>query len=204
MNIPLVFFDRSIKAPGFSLVAFDDYHGTLQAMNELVSAGYTKFAHFAGYSHTSIGATRKSGFTDALYINGIPLREDWIIEGGYQIEDGFKAFEKLRTTGKLPEVIVAVNDHVALGAYKAISKAGLKIPDDIGIIGYGFSETAEMFSPTLSVINQNPRKMGKIAVNILIDEIQSASIPAISQILIEEDFLWNSSVKNKKNRLTGK
>jgi LacI family transcriptional regulator len=197
MDIPLVFFDRAIKGIGFNCVAFDDRSGTVEALNQLISRGYISIAHFAGYSGTSIGIERRGGYEEALMNNGIPVRENWIIEGGYEIEDGFRAFEKLYSTGSLPEIILAVNDRVALGAYKAIRKAGLKIPDDIGIVGYGFSETAQLFSPTLSIINQDPRRMGRIAANMLIDEIQGVSTTTTSEVLIEEDFQWNTSVKKK-------
>jgi LacI family transcriptional regulator len=197
-GIPLVFFDRTIKGTGFSCVAFDDTRGTLEAMNTIIAAGYSRIAHFAGYSATSIGLDRCNGYKKALADNGIPLRDSWIIEGGYEIEDGSRAFEKLYSQGELPEIILAVNDRVALGAYKAIRRAGLKIPDDIGLIGYGFSDTAQLFSPTLSIINQDPRKMGRMAANMLIDEIQGNRDIKHLQILIEEDFQWNSSVLKKK------
>ena len=60
----------------------------------------------------------------------------------------------------------------AQGAYKAIKEAGLRIPKDIGIFGYGFSEITDFFNPQLTVINQDPRKMGMEAVNLLINEIE--------------------------------
>jgi len=194
VKIPLVFFDRAIKGMNFSNVTFNDRIATFDAINQLISRGYTKIAHFAGYSGTSIGSERCSGYKDALLHNKIPVREEWIIEGGYEIDDGICAFEKLRAKGELPEIILAVNDRVASGAYKAIRKTGLRIPDDIGILGYGFSDTANLFSPTLSIINQDPRKMGKIAANLLIDEIQGVSQNAYSEILIEEDFQWKTSI----------
>jgi LacI family transcriptional regulator len=194
MKIPLVFFDRAIKGIGFSYVAFDDKSGTIDALNQIISRGYINIAHFAGYSSVSVGFERYNGYKDALINNGIPVRDEWIIEGGYEIDDGFKAFNKLNSLGKLPEIILAVNDRVAMGAYKAIRRAGLKIPDDIGIMGYGFSDTAQLFSPTLSIINQDPIKMGRIAANMLIDEIQGVSTTTLTEVLIEEDFQWNTSI----------
>jgi LacI family transcriptional regulator len=194
MKIPLVFFDRAIMGFGFSSVVFKDKICTIKSLNQLISKGYRNIAHFAGYSGTSIGNERCNGYKEALLKNNIPIREEWIIEGGYEIEDGIKSFNKLKKCGKLPEIILTVNDRVALGTYKAIRKEGLKIPDDIGILGYGFSETAHLFSPTLSIINQNPRKMGKVAANLLIDEIQGVSQKSNTEILIEEDFQWNTSI----------
>ncbi len=194
VKIPLVFFDRAVKEMNLSYVAFNDKIATIEALNQLISRGYTKIAHFAGYSSTSIGSERCSGYKEALMNNGIPIREEWIIEGGYEIDDGIRAFEKLSATRELPEIILAVNDRVASGAYKAIRKTGLKIPDDIGILGYGLSDTAHLFSPTLSIINQDPRKMGRIAANLLIDEIQGISQHSHTEILIDVDFQWNTSI----------
>jgi LacI family transcriptional regulator len=202
VKIPLVFFDRGIKGMNFSYVAFNDKKGTVEALNQLFLKGYSKIAHFAGYKHTSIGCERCNAYKEALIKNGIPIREEWIIEGGYEIDDGIRAFEKLKSTGELPEIILAVNDRVASGAYKAIRKTGLKIPDNIGIIAYGFYETAHLFSPTLSIINQDPRKMGLIATNLLIDEIKGISLNSKSEILIEEAFQWNTSILKTITRIS--
>jgi LacI family transcriptional regulator len=197
IKIPLVFFDRSLKGTNFSSVTFNDNIATIEALNQLISAGYTKIAHFAGYSSTSIGVERCNGYKEALRRNGIPIREEWIIEGGYEIDDGMRAFEKLSACGELPEIILAVNDCVASGAYKAIRKTSLRIPDDIGILGYGMSDTARLFSPSLSVINQDPRKMGRIAANLLLDEIRDVSQTSHTEMLIDVDFQWNTSILKK-------
>jgi LacI family transcriptional regulator len=90
-----------------------------------------------------------------------------------------------------------VNDRVALGAYKAIKEVGMDIPKDIGIIGFGFSETAQMFSPTLSIIHQDPRKLGTTALEVLIEEIQNPMQNKTRNIIIEEKFIWNNSIIKK-------
>lgn len=195
VGIPLVFFDRAFKNIGFSHVVFDDKKGTTQAINSLIGEGYREFAHFAGYRHVSIGKERYDYFLSALGENGINERKEWIIEGGFEIKDGYNAFKKLYSTGNLPEIILTVNDRVALGAYEAIFSAGLRIPDDIGIVGYGFSENARYFNPSLSIINQNPRIMGRRAVNMLIEEILDHVTEKPAEMLINVDFQWNKSVK---------
>ncbi len=197
-NTPLVFFDRAIERLGFTTVVFNDKQGTIDAIDEVVWAGYTRIAHFAGYASLNIGRERCEGYKTALIQNGLPIKNEWIIEGGYELEDGYKAFMKLYETGVLPEIILAVNDRVALGAYKAIRNLGLDIPSDVGIIGYGFSETAQFFSPSLAIINQDPRKMGHIAVNTLIDEILFVEkLEKPLSIVIDEDFQWKNSVARK-------
>jgi LacI family transcriptional regulator len=195
MKIPLVFFDRAFEALKFSRVLFNDKPGAENAMNRLINEGSTRFAHFAGYQTTNIGKKRLEGYYDAILKNKLVLREDLIIEGGFDIKDGFDSFKILESAGNLPEVIFTVNDRVALGAYKAAKEAGLRIPEDIGIFGYGFSEITDFFDPQLTVINQDPRQMGLEAARLLISEIENEAKGGKTQILIEEEFLWRKSVK---------
>jgi LacI family transcriptional regulator len=198
MKIPLVFFDRAFENLKFSRVVFDDKPGAIDSLTRIIAEGYTRIAHFAGYETTDIGRQRKDGFITGLRKNGIPVKKEWIIEGGFELKDGYESFSKLKTAGDLPEIIFTVNDRVALGAYKALKEAGLRIPDDIGIFGYGFNEITDFFDPQFTVINQDPRKMGLEAAKLLINEIANKKKMGQSDIFIEEEFLWRASVKRKK------
>jgi LacI family transcriptional regulator len=197
MKIPLVFFDRALDTIKFSRVVFNDKIGAANILNRIINEGYTRIAHFAGYSKINIGKERHDGFLEALAKKKIQVNKDWILEGGFELKDGYDSFKKLNCLGNLPEVVFTVNDRVALGAYKAAKEAGLNIPDDIGIFGYGFSEITDFFDPQLTVINQDPRKMGVAAIKLLIDEIEKKTKGGHRKILIEEEFLWRKSVKRK-------
>jgi len=201
MKIPLVFFDRAFYNLKFSRVVFNDKPGAENSVNHIIAKGYTRIAHFAGYPKTNIGKLRSEGFKQALSKNKIPIVTEWIIEGGFEVKDGYESFKKLSRAGNLPEVIFTVNDRVALGAYKAAREAGLRIPEDIGIFGFGFNEITDFFDPQLTVINQDPRKMGQEAVKLLIDEIGKDTGIHHTEILIEEEFIWRKSIKIN---LTGK
>ena len=198
INIPLVFFDRQLEGLDFSCVAFNDMIGAVSALDKIIKEGYTKIAHFAGYSNVSIGKTRSTSFKNALTQNGIEVNPAWIIEGGYEINDGYNSLMKLFKSKKLPEIIFTVNDRVALGVYKAAQEIGINIPDDIGIAAFGFNDTAQMFSPTLSIINQDPRKLGQIATEMLIEKINNENSDMSEQINIDEEFIWNHSIKRNK------
>jgi LacI family transcriptional regulator len=194
MKIPLVFFDRGFENMKFSRVVFDDIPGSANALNHVIQEGYTRFANFAGYSNTNIGKKRLKGYLETLTANKIPIKKEWIIEGGFEVKDGYESFKKLSNSGKLPEVIFAVNDRVALGVYKAAKEAGLRIPEDIGIFGYGFYEITDFFDPQLTVINQDPRKMGLEAIKLIINEIEQENKITQIKVLIKEQFLWRKSV----------
>lgn len=197
LNIPLVFFDRQFEGLNFSGVTFDDRNGAEKAVDKIIEQGYTKIAHFAGYSNVSIGKERCRGYKNVLEKKGIEINPEWIIEGGFEIKDGYNSFMKLYSSKNLPEIIFTVNDRVALGVYKAAAEKGLKIPEDIGIAGFGFKETAQGFTPPLSIVNQDPRKIGSVAAELLIETIKSPDIKMQRNIIIEEEFLWNNSILKK-------
>ena len=197
LNIPLVFFDRQFEGLEFPSVTYNDREGAVAALNKILEDGYDKIAHFAGYSTVSIGKERCHGYKNALAEKGIQIKPEWIIEGGFEIIDGYYAFMELYNLKNLPEIIFTVNDQVALGVYKAAAEKGLRIPEDIGIVGFGFKDTANTFTPTLSVINQDPRKIGSIATKLLIEIINNPSTEMQRNIIIDEEFIWNNSIIKK-------
>ncbi len=197
LDIPLVFFDRQFEGLKFPSVTFEDKNGTMRALDEIIENGYTKIAHFSGYSNVSIGKERYLGYQTALNKRGIEIKPEWIIEGGFEIKDGYNSFMRLYSSKNIPEIIFTVNDRVALGVYQAAMEKGLRIPEDIGVAGFGFKETAQSFTPTLSIINQDPRKLGSAAAELLIEMIENPGIKMHRDIIIEEEFLWNNSILKK-------
>ena len=195
LNIPLVFFDRQFEGLNFSSVIFEDKDETTRAVDTIIKNGYRKIAHFAGYSNVSIGKERCLGYKNALKKNGIKIIQQWIIEGGFEIKDGYNSFIKLYNSKNLPEIIFTVNDRVALGVYQAVMEKGLKIPDDIGVAGFGFNDTVQSFKPQLAIINQDPRKLGNAAAELLIEMIKNPGIKRKKNIIIKEEFIWNDSIK---------
>ena len=192
---PLVFFDRVIEDIGFSTVGIDDYKAAVELVQHMVDVGYRKIAHLAGSSAIQIGRERCKGYLDVLAANGFDIRDEWIIEGGFTRRDGFVGAQKLIQGRELPEAIFVANDRVAQGAYAALKDAGLKIPDDIGIAGFGHSEFADLLSPSLSIINVGPDQLGRKAMQLLSDEIHSPTKYKVSRIHVPTDLQIKKSTK---------
>jgi len=123
MNIPFVFFDRDIQEMDCMSVSFNDVRGAFDAVDRVIKNGYSRIAHFAGYSNVSIGKKRCEGYRNALKHNGLDTDPAWILEGGFEILDGYHSFMTMVQHKKIPEIILTVNDRVALGAYKAINRS---------------------------------------------------------------------------------
>jgi len=171
-NIPLVFFDRAIEGMGFSRVTSDDEGGSYDAVSQLIESGYTKIAHLAGYNYNSMGKKRLTGYQRAMRENGIEFPADYIVEGGFGEEDGYKGFMKLFKNNNMPQVIFAVTYPVALGVLAAAENAGVQIPEDLDLICFGGSEYNRFIKPSLSFINQPTDEIGRTATKLLFSEIK--------------------------------
>ena len=106
-----------------------------------------------------------------------PIAEEWIYEGSFKLGSGYQAAKKLLAEKKGIEAIFCVNDVMALGAMNAIQEEGLKIPEDIAVVGFDDIELAALSKPSLSTVAQPKYESGKIAAELLFKQIEGAQSP---------------------------
>jgi DNA-binding LacI/PurR family transcriptional regulator len=181
-GIPLVFFDRFCEDVEANKVVVDDYNGATQAVSHLVQSGYRRIAHLAGPKSTSIGRDRCRGYMDELEKNGIKVDPEMIVYCGFEEKDGALAFRTLCSRNKIPDAIFAVNDPVAMGAYKEIKGKNMGIPQDIALVGFGNNTLSSYLDPPLTTVMQSPYKMGKIAANMLLRRIENSENAIESEV----------------------
>jgi DNA-binding LacI/PurR family transcriptional regulator len=169
-GIPVVFFDRVCDQTNIDKVVVDDFEGAYRAVEYLIKTGCRKIAHYAAGQHLLIGRNRQNGYLHALFKNGIPV-DDGLIFKCDDYKEGLELTEKLIRSGKIPDAIFAVNDMTAIGAMMAIKNMGLKIPDDISIIGFTNGLISNITEPPLSTIEQHGYEMGQIAVRLLLNRL---------------------------------
>jgi DNA-binding LacI/PurR family transcriptional regulator len=187
-GIPLVFFDRVCDDIEADKVVVDDYGGATQAVRHLIQSGYRRIAHLAGPKNTSIGRDRCRGYMDELKRNGISIDHDMITYGGLEEKNGIAALKELTSRCPMPEAIFAVNDPVALGAYKEIKRKGLKIPQDVALIGFGNITLSSYLDPPLTTVSQFPYELGRTAAGVLLRRIENSEYgmsPAMEVIKTE-------------------
>jgi len=194
-NIPLVCFDRATDELPCDQVVIDDYAAAFKIVEYLIKRGHKNLVHLAAPQHLSIGFNRKRGFKDALEKHGLPFHEDQVILAD-QFEIAIEAVEKLIQSGKMPDGIFAVNDLTALGAMKALKKHHIKIPEEVGIAGFGDGQNAQLTDPALTTVDQNGYSMGKKAAEILLERIKSGSEDFIpKKIMIPTELIVRESVR---------
>jgi DNA-binding LacI/PurR family transcriptional regulator len=172
-GIPLVFFDRVCEDIEADKVVVDDYDGATKAVRHLIQSGYRNIAHLAGPQNTSIGRDRCRGYMDELKKNGIPIDEEKITYGGLEEDSRTEALHELLSHNKMPMAIFAVNDPVALGAYKEIKNKGLRIPQDVALVGFGNITLSSYLDPPLTTVSQFPYELGKAAADMLLRRIEN-------------------------------
>ena len=172
-GIPFVFFDRVCENIYSSKVVVDDFGGAFKAVEYLILSGYKRIAHFAGPKHLSISQQRLEGYRAALKKHKIPFDGRLVIYSGLNEEDGYTSFSKLLELDQLPDALFAVNDPVAIGAFENIRKHGLKIPGNIALVGFSNNPVSELIEPALTTIEQSPYQVGKIAAQLLIEQISN-------------------------------
>ncbi len=200
-GVPIVFYDRMYNNPSTSNVIVDDYVGAKEAVEHLIDQGYKRIAHLEGAPGLLISQDRKRGYMDALLEHQMTIKDSFIQEcpSGNQ-EDGYQVTKKLLAMSLPPDAIFANNDPMAIGAMIAIKEKRIKIPQDIGLVGFSNWSVGSLIDPPLTTVDQPGFEMGQEAARLLIRQIEVADKDQEPQpetkILKTKLIVRDSSIRN--------
>jgi LacI family transcriptional regulator len=202
MGIPVLFVDRMPEPPlpGFSTVLVDDRGGAFQAVEQAISVGYTKIAMVGGNPLINIGKNRQAGFEEAMIRHDLPVKQEWIVHGGFGKEDGYRGMMQLHQLGSLPEFIFAATYPVALGVIEAAKVLGIRVPDDVDIICFGESDMIDFIQPSLSCVVQNTHELGATAVKTMFDIIEHSDESPERHVVIPTQLVLRETGLGKRSR----
>ncbi len=192
-QIPFVFFDRVCEGVEASKVVVDDFNGAFKAVEYLIDSGYTRIAHLAGPRHLSVSQYRLNGYLSALKKHKIPYDERLVIFGGLDEEDGYDGLSKLMELDVLPDAVFAANDPVAIGAFEKIKEQGLRIPQDIALLGFCNNPISRLVEPTITTVNQPAYQVGKRAAELLIEQINSPDNFVPRKVVLKTELVIRNS-----------
>lgn len=172
-GIPLILFDRVIDDIEVSKVIVDDYDGAFAAVDHLVAVGCKRIAHLAGPEKLRITTNRRNGYLDALHKHNIPLDENLVKYVDFDRQKAFEATANWLKSKNRPDGIFAISDRVAIGAMLAIKAAGLRMPEDVALVGFGNETTSSVLDPALTTVMQYPVEMGRIAARLFLKQIDT-------------------------------
>jgi LacI family transcriptional regulator len=143
------------------------------------------------------------GYRRALAKRGLALPPGYIVDAGYQDETGHEAMRKLLRATPRPDGVFCYNDPVAIGAMRAIAEAGLRVPDDIAVVGAGNVHYSDLLAVPLTTVDQGTSEIGKRAADLLLERIASKRKLRPQKILIEPKLVIRQSTAGSSSGLEG-
>lgn len=197
---PLVFFDRHIDIPGNSNVVIDDFQGGFDATEHLILQGCKKIAHFSGPQELEIYKNRYKGYKSALEKHNIELDNNLVISSKLMEIDGIESAKKLLSQPIPIDGIFSANDTAAISALQYLKGEGIKIPEDIAIVGFSNEPISSVIEPSLTTIDQPGFEMGKIAANLLLAQINDKPGTVVAETIILKPVLIKRNSSNKLSK----
>jgi DNA-binding LacI/PurR family transcriptional regulator len=197
LNIPLVFFNRLCNEVETDRVIIDNFKASYDATEHLISIGCKKIGYIGGPQILQISNTRLLGFKKALADANLPINDKHIEYCNFTREGNLSAARKLLYSPNHPDGIIAFSDQVAITAMLAAKERGLKIPEDISIIGFNNEPVDELLQPSLTSIDQPAYEMGIESAKLIMERIKNPEKEFSKKILESNLIIRNSTNKNK-------
>ena len=157
-------------------VGSDDEMGATLATRHLIGLGHVRIAHLAGQPTISTGVLRRRGYQAALAEAGLPADPELLVESGFNEEGGAQAIEHLLSLSNPPTAAFAVTDQTAVGAYGVARRRGLRIPEDLAIVGYNDIPLANRLIPGLTTVHVPIHEFGSVASRMLLEQIETGEL----------------------------
>jgi LacI family transcriptional regulator len=194
-NIRFVLLEE-VQGIQASLVDVDNVRGAQRAVRHLMDLGHTRIVHFAGPQYSRVSEERIAGVRAAYSETALVFSDAVIVQTGDSLSDGYRAgleYFRNRSAAHRPTGVTAYNDLVAIGLYRALSELGIRVPDAVSIVGYDDVPLVEFISPPLTTIRVPKREVGRIAAEILHQEIESGPPAVPRKVHLEAELVVRAS-----------
>jgi LacI family transcriptional regulator/LacI family repressor for deo operon, udp, cdd, tsx, nupC, and nupG len=185
-DIPVVCVDRALADVALDRVEIDNDRGAREAVAHLLQRGHRRIGFISGPADSSTGRARLAGYRSGLALAGVPAAEELIRYGDFKQESGRRLADELLALSSPPTALFVSNNLMTIGALEAISARGLRIPQQIGLIGFDDLPLAAVFQPPLTVVRQPAYEVGRSAAELLFRRIEEPMRPVVSLKLSPE------------------
>ncbi|MGL6268216.1 MAG: LacI family DNA-binding transcriptional regulator [Chitinophagaceae bacterium] len=175
-GMPIVFFDRIVSEIDTHKVIADNFKGSYEATSHLIKSGYKQIATVSNPALLSITKERLAGYKAALQDYNIEFNEDLVkycLHGGMIFSEVEEVVNELLNLNQKPDAIFALADKLTTNCLRILKSREIKVPGDIGLLGFSNTDLTELLDPPLTVIRQPAFEMGEIATNLLLQLIES-------------------------------
>lgn len=176
-RLPIVFLDVGKSGPLISNIRVDYSKGIAEAVRHIVSLGHERIGFISGPVTLKSALTRRSAFMDCMSKSGVTGRGRIVVEGNHKVDGGQIAMTGLLSSPVRPTAVLTSNDLSAIGALGAIHRAGLRVPEDISVIGFDDIELSQFTQPPLTTIRLSRDEVGRKAFDALFRAVEGARHP---------------------------
>lgn len=198
-GIPVVLFDRTSKELNCSKVVIDHQKAAYYAVKHLIEQGCKRIAHLSGARTLNISQARIRGYLQA--IRKFKLQEDdaLIIENGYNTARTPELIRELFSRELVPDGISCFNDDVAVVVVRTLKQLGVRVPQDVKVIGFNNEPVCEIVEPELSTVDHPSRKMGEEAARLFLRQIDNMAVEYVRTIKLETELVVRESTSSDSN-----
>lgn len=193
-GLPIVVINRTLEHPKVSYVSTDMEKGGYLATMHLLRLGHSKIAFINGPKHSEVSQRRLEGYKKALKEAGVDYNSDLISFNVPVSESGYKEAIKLLCTGEAPTAIFTYNDVMAFGVIRAAKELGIKIPEELSVVGFDDIFFSSFTDPPLTTIRQLKEELGRMAVELLFKLMEGER----ESLLIEPELIIRNTTSRRE------
>jgi LacI family transcriptional regulator, galactose operon repressor len=199
-NLPLVFIDIGPKAPRVSNIRVDYADGIRQAVQHLAALRHERIGFITGPLRLRSAVARRDAFEASMREIGLPVRPDFVIEGDHRLEGGKRGLKKLSELRERPTALLCSNDMTAIGVMREAFELGIKVPQDLSVVGFDDIRMAEFLTPPLTTVQMSQSELARLAFEALLKEVKRESpAPEGTEYILKTRLVLRSSTTFSPN-----
>jgi LacI family transcriptional regulator len=197
-NIPVVFFDRVFENSDGTKVIINNFQAGYDATAHLIQQGCKRIAHITSSLKRNVYSERMRGYKQALQDNKLKFDEKLVIIDGFKEEDATRSAKRILTMKNLPDGIFITNDFCAAVVMQLLKDAGIRVPQDIAIVGFNNDIIGKVVNPKLTTINYPGFEMGQVAARSLINHLKGLwDMNLTNTVVIKSELIVRESSLKK-------
>ena len=189
----IVFLCEWVEGQSFPVIACDNAEGARLAIRHLYELGHRKVAHVTGPDGNVLTAARRQGMVAERARLNMPAPPEWIIRGNFSLESGREAATRILQMKDRPTAVFCSADTVAIGLVAGLHEGGMRVPEDISVVGFDDIEMSEHSIPTLTTIRQDRQQMGRRAAEVLLDRLSHPGGTSVADPVVPVELVVRAS-----------
>lgn len=189
----IVFLCEWVEGQKFPVISSDNAEGARLAIRHLHDLGHRKIAHITGPDGNVLTTARREGMVSERARLGLPAKPEWIIRGDFSLESGHDAATRILAMDDRPTAVFCSADMVAFGLMAGLKSGGLRVPEDISVVGFDDIEMSEYYIPALTTIRQDRHGLGRRAARVLLDRLKNQNFERTPEVPIPVELIVRES-----------